>query len=531
MFRFGGRGQLPCRALLERHRRRPVQHGFRGEPLVQGSPAFHAGTCTSSPQAVSRSARRCCVGRATPPAPCWAAEFCHGTDSTSRKRWGYCWSTALEPGWRVLERLHEVVPPWRGTHVAGGYPSKMWCRRSVAYYQEDVAALLNPRLFREFLLPLAQQACQAAEVNFIHLHSACLYPVDILLEDGCFDVLEINIDHAGVGPSLPELIKPFRRIQAAKRPLLLWGELSAEDQELIRSTLSPVGLSLQPIVRPHRDSQVMNMNRLCQDISASQVPTGAVRMWWLGQAGFAFKTPAGRIVYADPYLSDAVERLHGFKRLSLPAITAEEVQADLVVLTHEHTDHLDPDALPIIARNNPACRFAAPIGCADGLTQAGITPERRIILEANQASDLGCIIVHTAPADHGDYSPSALALVLDFDSVRVMLSGDTSLRPGLFQPLMNLKPDVILPCINGGFGNMNHMDAARLVQQANPRYAIPCHYWTFAEQGGGDPAGFIHACQAFCPDVNALLLKPGELFTVHARQRSFTLNPSPEKHS
>ena len=57
---------------------------------------------------------------------------------------------------------------------------------------------------------------------------------------------------------------------------------------------------------------------------------------------------------------------------------------------------------------------------------------------------------------------------------------------------------------------MNHIDAARLVQQAKPRYAIPCHYWTFAEQGGGDPAGFLHACKYFCPEVTAMLLRPGE---------------------
>ncbi len=66
-----------------------------------------------------------------------------------------------------------------------------------------------------------------------------------------------------------------------------------------------------------------------------------------------------------------------------------------------------------------------------------------------------------------------------------------------------MKPDVVLPCINGVFGNMNHIDAARLVKQAKPRYAIPCHYWTFAEQGGGDPGGFVYACKYFCPEVEA----------------------------
>ena len=262
------------------------------------------------------------------------------------------------------------------------------------------------------------------------------------------------------------------------------------------------------------------MSSLANDISTAKVCEASVRLWWLGQAGFAFKTARGTLVYADPYLSDAVERLHGFKRLSLAPIAAEDVRADLVMLTHEHTDHLDPDALPVIARKNPACLFAAPIGCAEGLTQAGISPDRRILLQANSTHECGEVLIHTAPADHGDYSPSALALLLEFDGVRVMLTGDTSLRPGLFRPLIDLKPDVILPCINGVFGNMNHIDAARLVEQARPRYAVPCHFWTFAEQGGGDPAGFIHACKHFCPDVEALLLRPGEGFTVQANDRS-----------
>lgn len=65
---------------------------------------------------------------------------------------------------------------------------------------------------------------------------------------------------------------------------------------------------------------------------------------------------------------------------------------------------------------------------------------------------------------------------------------------------------------------MNHIDAARLVQEVKPRYAIPCHYWTFAEQGGGDPAGFLHACRYFCPEVDARLLKPGEGFTLSKRR-------------
>ena len=172
-------------------------------------------------------------------------------------------------------------------------------------------------------------------------------------------------------------------------------------------------------------------------------------MWWLGQAGFVFKTPAGQIVYADPYLSDAVERLHGFKRLSLAPIAAEEVRADLLVMTHEHTDHLDPDSIPVIARGNSQCRFAGPIGCMEGLERAGVAPQRRILLEPGRAHDLGGVVVHAVAADHGDYSPSALTLLLDFAGVRVLLTGDTSLRLGLLRPLIDLRPIWSCPASTG----------------------------------------------------------------------------------
>jgi L-ascorbate 6-phosphate lactonase len=251
----------------------------------------------------------------------------------------------------------------------------------------------------------------------------------------------------------------------------------------------------------------MNLSMIDAD-----VPTGSLALWWLGQAGFVFKTPAGKLVYVDPYLTDSAERLHGFKRLSLAPLAAEEVRADLIVLTHEHTDHLDPDALPMIVRNNPACRVAAPAGCAQGLDAAGVAPASRVTLDAGRQYDLGDVVIRTVPADHGDLSATALSLALDFGGIRVLCTGDTSFRPQTVQPLYAQRPDVLLPCINGVFGNMGPIDAAMLVQQARPRFAIPCHFGMFAEHGASDPGAFLYACRQFCPETHALVLKPGERF-------------------
>lgn len=255
---------------------------------------------------------------------------------------------------------------------------------------------------------------------------------------------------------------------------------------------------------------------LAECISSTNVSRGSVVLWWLGQAGFALKTPAGEVVLVDPYLSDSCQREHGLKRLSLPPLGPDDARADWVLFTHEHTDHLDPDTAQAVARNCPHCRFAGPESCREPLAAMGVGSDRFKLLMPNATHDCAGFTVETAPADHGGYSPSALALLVEVQDLRILFTGDTSLRPDLLRPLLSRKIDLLLPCINGGFGNMGHVDAARLVQAAKPRYAVPCHFWTFAEQGAADPLAFIHACAFMCPEVSPRLLKPGEPFLLEA---------------
>ena len=148
-----------------------------------------------------------------------------------------------------MEHLHGVIPAWLGTHAVGGYACRLWAARKVAYYQEDAAAVLNPTLFVNHLLPLARLAKPLADTHFIHLHSSCLYMIEALLADDTFSVIEVNLDHPGSSPPLVQYLPILRRIQQAGRPLLLWGEIGTSDWDLLQTELSPVGLSIQPIVK------------------------------------------------------------------------------------------------------------------------------------------------------------------------------------------------------------------------------------------------------------------------------------------
>jgi len=258
-------------------------------------------------------------------------------------------------------------------------------------------------------------------------------------------------------------------------------------------------------------------NDLTFEIGRTKVPADAVALWWLGQAGFVFKAGNGTVLYVDPYLSDVVEKAFGFKRLSLAPIHAEEVRADWLISSHEHLDHLDVEAIPVIARNNPSCRFAGPESCFPDCSFPSSTWERglcdvpeeaRLILGPEQVYDVSGVSLHTAHADHGELSPGALSLLFDFGRVRVLFTGDTALSLERMQRLVDLRPDVLLPCINGRFGNLNTEEAAELTAVVSPRAVIPCHFWMFKEHNG-DPEAFVQACARRCPDVPVRLLTPG----------------------
>ena len=252
------------------------------------------------------------------------------------------------------------------------------------------------------------------------------------------------------------------------------------------------------------------MNHLATAIATREVPKGSLALYWLCQAGFAFKTSAGEIVYIDPYLSDAVERVVGFKRMMASPLPAEEVAADLIICTHEHLDHMDVDALPALAVN-PRVHFAGPIECMREFEKLKIAADRCHLLEEGNSLTLGAITVHAVYADHGELAPDALGVVLELDGVRVYHTGDTAYRPQEFQPAIQLGPDILLPCINGVYGNMDWREAAQLTQLVSPRVVMPTHFWMFVEQNG-DPGKFIQFCAQFAPAVQAILMKPGEEF-------------------
>lgn len=94
-------------------------------------------------------------------------------------------------------------------------------------------------------------------------------------------------------------------------------------------------------------------------------PPDEVHVWWLGQAGFAMKYEE-TLLLIDPYLSDFLAKKYKGKefphiRMMKSPLQPEDVRnVNLILCTHRHSDHMDPETLLPIARNNPECRCVLP---------------------------------------------------------------------------------------------------------------------------------------------------------------------------
>lgn len=252
------------------------------------------------------------------------------------------------------------------------------------------------------------------------------------------------------------------------------------------------------------------MTDLAARIRSIQPVHGGVGLFWLGQAGFVFKSSGGTVLFIDAYLSHSVERLFGtnWKRIMPPPMTADEVDCDWCISTHEHDDHLDVDSIPVISRN-PRIRFAGPRECVKYYRSIGLPNDRWMELTPGtqvQLGDFTCTVVY---ADHGDLAPDTVGLVIEHAGLRIYHTGDTALRPEQMNHAINMLPQVILPCINGAYGNLDASTAADLVRMTGARLAIPTHFWTFVEHGG-DPWQFQKICVENAPNAKVRWMTQGE---------------------
>jgi len=185
---------------------------------------------------------------------------------------------------------------------------------------------------------------------------------------------------------------------------------------------------------------------------------GGLEIAFLGH-GTLIMTYDGKTIHVDPYGEVAD---YG----SLP-------KADLVLITHEHFDHLDPVALQAILK--PATTVVATKDCAGQLPKALIMAngETRTVLGLSVEAVPAYNIAHKRP-DGNPFHPkgSGNGYIVTFGDKRVYIAGDTENTPEM-KALKEI--DVAFLPMNLPYTMTAEMvaDAARAFR---PKILYPYHY-------------------------------------------------------
>lgn len=218
-------------------------------------------------------------------------------------------------------------------------------------------------------------------------------------------------------------------------------------------------------------------------------------IWWLGQSGFLVKRHA-RLLLIDPYLSDSLTlKYEGSEtphvRMIRRVIAPERLpQIDVVLATHAHTDHLDPETLP-----HTGGTLVCPSGIAALVRErAGREP---LTLREGDEVEVAGFTVRAVPARHP--GPHCVGYLID---ATIYHAGDTEPIP---PPVKGV--DVALVPINGKLNNLDGAEAARLARAVDAKLAVPMHYDMF-EFNTASPALFTAECARI--GQRYAILRPGE---------------------
>ena len=249
-------------------------------------------------------------------------------------------------------------------------------------------------------------------------------------------------------------------------------------------------------------------------VRGTQVEKDSAAVFWLGQAGFLIKTAEDRQIVIDPYFSDCVERLIpeeglGFKRLMPPPCEAGELDTDVLIISHEHNDHFDVDAVGDLIKAKTEVYTNCIV--AEALGKMGFDQSRIHVMKKGEKIELSEFSILPVDCDHGALAPEALCFILDFGFSRLYYAGDTALTLSRLQVPVKLQPEAAILPINGAFGNLNGKEAAEYAGLLKCKICIPCHFWTFPLHHG-DPQEIIEHMGESAPDCRLMLLCQGESF-------------------
>lgn len=227
---------------------------------------------------------------------------------------------------------------------------------------------------------------------------------------------------------------------------------------------------------------------------------------WLSHACFSIQTSRGKTILIDPWITDN----------PLCPVTIDDIdKVDIILVTHDHFDH--SVNVTEISQKTGATVIGFP-ETVGRLKTGQSLPEGNVIfggigMNIGGTATVDDIAITMTQAFHSSETGAPCGYIIKLeDGSTIYHAGDT----GIFESMKTLGDlydiDVALLPIGSCF-TMDPFQAAAALTLLNPKKAIPMHYKTFPilEQ---DAAGFVELAKAQAPDVEVIVLDPGQDYTL-----------------
>jgi len=217
---------------------------------------------------------------------------------------------------------------------------------------------------------------------------------------------------------------------------------------------------------------------------------GDVQVYWINHA--SVKLEGSKRIYIDPF-SDTFTKNYG--------------DADIIVATHPHFDHFDPEAINQISRENSV--LVTKKGCDIGQFDF----EVRIIDIGEKHFVKGVSIksVHAYndkrfrnPGEPFHPRGEGMGVIIEMDGTKIYHAGDTDMI-GEMKSLEKEEIDVALLPIGGTY-TMDVKEAVEAVKTIKPDTVIPIHY-NMIGNTEADPKEFKRKVES-STDAKVIILEP-----------------------
>ena len=212
----------------------------------------------------------------------------------------------------------------------------------------------------------------------------------------------------------------------------------------------------------------------------------ATEVLWLGQAGFRIKSPGGKAILIDPWITGGPKT---------PTIYKNDLSAigpiDLLLVTHAHVDHIG-DAPALAKMNNT--KLYGPADMVTPLITLGILPADlgHRFNKTGRVTPLPGIKVTAVQAEHSSLlvwknpatekmeshaAGEAMGYIIELENgFKIWHMGDTGLFGDMKFISEHYKPDLVMIPIGGNFTMAPDDAAFALRTWVKPKMVIPMHY-------------------------------------------------------